>query len=384
MKRNLTARLFNSFFAACLCSSAACSVSPSYAAVASPVQACPTGGSAVGQWQQLGPAIDWGAQPPVSGQPCCASAMEVAVDPTNTSTIYMATAYRGLWRSQDCGATWVKRNTGRNAATIDGGILWTFAIDPANPQVMYTATGYGEWGLWQSTNGGVDFDQILPTSGGNYTVPGADIYNVSIDPWDHNHIILTAHAATLWNANDAGVLEGKYDSTKGWTWTPHPAAAGMGQSNYAFFLDNSRTWLVIGMTGTNSGTWRTTDSGVHWQKVSSFEHPHGNCSLYRSPVNGAFYFGTLGNGVARSTDGINWSSVTDPTRGQSLFGLVGDGINIYASDNANPLQYAPENPGTSWSFYSTQTSSFDYLAADPQRNILYAASGRGTWRLITR
>src|SRR5262245_41648147 len=39
----------------------------------------------------------------------------LAVDPMHSGTVYIGTCQMGVWRSDDCGATWTKINTGRNA-----------------------------------------------------------------------------------------------------------------------------------------------------------------------------------------------------------------------------------------------------------------------------
>ena len=52
----------------------------------------------------------------------------------------------------------------RAGSALDKGRQWTMAIDPVNSSVLYANSGYGPAGLYKSTNGGVDWTQILPPS----------------------------------------------------------------------------------------------------------------------------------------------------------------------------------------------------------------------------
>jgi hypothetical protein len=356
------------------------------------ITACPdavTASDAIGVWQDIKPAdLDLGAKVGSNG----VVAMEIAVAPLSPSTVFIASAYRGVWKSSDCGASWTKISTGRNADKINNAALWTFAIDPTDSDVVYTATGFGALGLWRSANGGVDWDQILTMDGDQISVPGSDVYGIQVDPSDHNHLIATSHSPFLWGSTpDSGVLEGKFDGTK-WTWSAH-TKAGLGSSQYAYFLENSDTWLVVGMASSNAGTWRTTDAGNTFDRVADFEHPHGNAGFYHSPTTGAFYFGTYTKGVVRSPNGIDWTSVSNPALGQSIWGMTGTGDAVYASNFAfastpyNPTLTAPEDPGTSWSLFDTAQKLPDggFLAADVTRKTIYSANwNQGVYRLVVQ
>ncbi len=76
--------------------------------------------------------------------PGVANVLHVLADPVNTGTIYAGTANTGVYKSIDCGATWAKINTGKNADLIDSGGQWTMAIDPVEPKVLYAGALYGK------------------------------------------------------------------------------------------------------------------------------------------------------------------------------------------------------------------------------------------------
>src|SRR4029079_5272104 len=68
-------------------------------------------------------------------------------------------------------------------------------IDSVDPHVLYVIEGYGDGGLWKTTNGGVDWVNTTPsgsnvgqTANGNFTsIVGMDVTN-------HEHLILAFHS----------------------------------------------------------------------------------------------------------------------------------------------------------------------------------------------
>ena len=82
-------------------------------------------------------------------------------DPDYPSTIYAGSNGNGIFRSTDCGATWGLVSTGAHASDMSSGNAWSMAIDPVTPDTMYVVEGYGSSGLWKSTNGGVDWQNVL-------------------------------------------------------------------------------------------------------------------------------------------------------------------------------------------------------------------------------
>ena len=75
------------------------------------------------------------------------AAFAFAVDPVNSGTVYFGTAYQRMWKTTDCGSTWVPGDTGRNGAAWEHAMNWTFLVDPIEPNVVYTNTGYGDMGV---------------------------------------------------------------------------------------------------------------------------------------------------------------------------------------------------------------------------------------------
>ena len=155
------------------------------------VMACPTVGGApgkVGVWEKITPASIIAKGDTPGGA--------VLVNPKDTRIVYVGSANgTGLWKSTDCGATFVHINTGKNGSHIDSGRIWDMVIDPVDPEILYVIEGYGDGGLWKTTNGGVDWENTTPigsevakTANGNFTsIVGMDIT-------DHLHLVLAFHS----------------------------------------------------------------------------------------------------------------------------------------------------------------------------------------------
>jgi photosystem II stability/assembly factor-like uncharacterized protein len=79
----------------------------------------------------------------------------IEFDPSNPSTIYVGTAYGGIWKSIDAGNNWI--NINNNLPNIS---ISDIAINPTNTSIIYLLTGDYDGrnqptvGLLKSTNGG--------------------------------------------------------------------------------------------------------------------------------------------------------------------------------------------------------------------------------------
>ena len=312
----------------------------------------------------------------------------VEVSAQDPATIYVATTFQGIWRSVDRAATWEKVNTGRNGEFIDSGIVNAFVLDPVDPNVLYANTLYGRaLGVWKSTDGGVDWDQLFHDGDDVTSAATKDIFTIDMDPADHLHLIAASHGGWASAGGGSGVIETR---DGGATWTVHPPAGNMGSEASAFFLGDGASWLFMG-NSPSAGTWRSDDSGASFERISG-GYRYTGTQIYRS-ANGAIYV-TQAAGVLRTTDnGVTWTLVA---AANGLAGVVGDGDHIWAtiskgsgaSGPFNPTMRAPESRGdTGWASYGDQqlADGGSQLAMDRQGGILYAAAGNhGLLRMSTR
>jgi len=307
----------------------------------------------------------------------------IVVDPTNPSVLFVGTNYQGLWRSTDQGATWAKINTGVGGSLLDQGRLWTLAVDPLNHNTMWTSAGYGPGGPLKSTDGGVSWTLMPAGSPTQYN----DVYSIALDPFTPNHVIVAWHSP--WTTGDSGVSE---STDGGATWINHqpPAGSGWGAGNAAWFLTNSKTWLVGSQS---AGIWRTTDSGATWTQVLTKAITHGAINSLTS-VSGTFYLAD-GTSVAASTDGgATWSDITSGLPYAYYETVVTDGTNLYTAPSfpeqsyINGPWYSRPLAGGTWKAYNAQTTCYNGQcngpvmgAYDAVNHIAYSVNWLGgVWR----
>lgn len=311
--------------------------------------------------------------------------LALAIDPVHTKTLYVGTCYQGLWKTKDGGHTWFKVNIGANGAQLDTGRLWSIAIDRFHPQTLYVANGYGaEQGVWKSTDGGVDWQQMLPATSAVALQTSSDVLEIATDPYRGGHILVAFHSiwGTYPHPKTAGILESK---DGGNTWLIHQPQrnwTGVGEvSHYVSFLSSSSTWLFERV----GGFWRTADSGKTWVRVAPNE---GGGGIYRA-TNGVWYAGALQTVLRSTDDGRSWNAVGPG--GTLYLAVVGDGKNLYIqpsqSFDVTPqthYYYSPESSGTKWAQYSDQTFSNGPMSMvyDPINRVVYSANWRaGVWKL---
>jgi hypothetical protein len=356
------------------------------------VGAC-NGLAAPGTWERITPPAVAAQLPPRGpGGPdgCVYGVHSFVADPSNPAVVYLGTCQMGIWKTTDCGATWARVNTGRNGAEVESGRQWTFAIDPVDPQVLYTNSGYGRTsGAWRSTNGGVDWDPFWPPADPALAslVDYSFVAQVVMDPTDHRHLLLSWHgvchaphpAVCIAETTDAGATWRIIDGRPEWSG---------GEGQFVYFLTDRRTWLWGSQT---NGLWRTTDGGTSWTVIDRTIVGHGAGQLYRSR-SGVFYLGGT-SGVIRSPDGVTWSVV--PHSGNLIAGITVSGTQLFAgrsfpwgpsgSTPFLPYWTSLESDGQTWTQMSSpmMTDGALQLAYDPDHHLLYSANyHEGFWRVV--
>jgi hypothetical protein len=335
----------------------------------------------VGVWQDITPpGVDLAAD--------CAM-QDIAVDPFDSKTLWLATCMNGFWKSPDCGASWQRTNTGTNGRVLDDGSAWSMVVDPVAPDTILVSN-FPALGIFKSTNGGVDwkqlFAQVNVTTPINASSTLPDIYSMDVDPADHLHLIAGFHGDWV-GYEDGGVIE---STDGGATWELRPPAPGMGSAHCVFFLNDGASWLTVSM---GDGSWRTGDHGATWERVSEASHLLTGCQIYRSPNGYLYHSGSYG--VFRSMDnGMTWTPSIE-LGGGVFMGLVGDGEQVFASlyiPQDEPVPYVslyvmPETPGDGTMVeYDDQTfaAGAKRLAVDRGRRLLYSSNfTAGAFRLRT-
>ncbi len=300
----------------------------------------------------------------------------IRVDPTNSSNLWIGAPAGGLWKSTNGGASW---STNTDFLTVIGAS--DVAIDPTNTQNMYLATGDGDAGdtysigVLKSTDGGTTWN----TTGLTWTVnQGRTINKLLMNPtnpliviaFSNSGIWRTANGGTTWtqelavSMKDAEFMPGTpntvyacgttfYKSTDGGvTWTNIttgvPASANVDRLAIAVTAANAATIYMIAGSAANDGFYgfyKSTNSGTSFTQVT----------------------------VSSPSNLLGWASAGNDTGGQGWYDLQIDA----SPTNANEVCvggvniWRTTNGGTSWTLNAHWTGTgAPYVHAD-QHAMMY-------------
>jgi hypothetical protein len=303
----------------------------------------------------------------------------------------LGTRWQGVWKTTDCGATWTK-TAGRNSHDVNGGMNWTMAVDPQNPQIVYTNSGYGTNSLYKSVNGGVDWDVIWPPS--DRKLSSAFTYNfanvVALDPGDPAHILLTFHEPCL-APHPATCIAETFNKGATWRLIDGRREWNGSEGQVIFFLNDSKTWL---WGSASNGFWRSADSGASWQAIPGMTTSHLQGSQVVRTKTGAFYVNGA-DGIWTSPDGLATSWKLIPNTGPITGGLVTSGTTMFESTCymegiCRPAEIrflsSPESEGHIWTrMPSPPMGQGGTMAYDLGHNLLYASGLQaGLWRVMVK
>jgi len=255
----------------------------------------------------------------------------VAVDPTNSNTIYIAAAGGGVWKTTDGGTTWTPLTD--NQTTLSMGSI---AIAPTDHLKIYAGTGeannsidsnHGD-GILVSNDGGSTW--TLETASGGFA--GVDIGQIAVDPTNEN--------------------------------VAYAAVGGYGENGNYF---------------TNEGIWKTTDGGATWGNTTAGVEPYsrffGWTSVVVDPntpsivyaaagdIQYSTYAGYTVNGVYRSTDsGATWALLANAPNGSSnsATGRIALAVSPAANSSGHHVLYvAVESISTSGLLYFERSDNAD-------------------------
>jgi photosystem II stability/assembly factor-like uncharacterized protein len=327
----------------------------------------------------------------------------VVVDPFDTATIWLGAAKPGmdqppgnggLYKSTDCGSTWVKVNTGTRGSEVDGARIWSLAVDPIDKGTIYVVGAYGPLGLLKSTNGGVDWVQLFPpTSEFAQTVEFNFAGSVSMDPQDHLHLVVGTHANCKGQYAPTCMAE-TVDGGATWRIFTTPFLKGWGEQTGPYILDPTTTVFAT----LTDGLWLSTDHGANWSNVTPAGVSGATGGEYTNrpltpSMDGSFYLPSYAQGgLLRSTDvGRSWLRIANAPHGPYPLGVARGAGNLYMADYAaKTFAMAKEADLTTWTVVPPPPSPADKegsksLEYDETHHLLYTSNVTGgLWRVVTR
>jgi photosystem II stability/assembly factor-like uncharacterized protein len=267
---------------------------------------------------------------------------DIAIDPGDQSTWYVAVGSGGIWKTTNAGTTWkpvfddqtsysigcitvdpdnpavIWVGTGENVGgrhvgfgdgvykSLDGGSTWKkmglersehigrIIVDPTSSDTVYVAvqgplwSAGGERGLFKTTDGGATWECIL--SAGEYT----GVNDVVIDPRDPQVLYAATHqrmrnVAVLING---GPESGIHKSTDGGaTWRKLNQGLpkeDMGRIGLALSPQNPDVvYATVELAHRKGGFYRSADRGATWEKRNDYHSggtgPHYYQEIFASP-----------------------------------------------------------------------------------------------------
>ncbi len=260
---------------------------------------------------------------------------EVAIDPSDKRTWYVAASAGGVWKSTNGGISFSPIFDGQGSFSIG-----TVVIDHANPNVVWVGTGennaqrvvaYGD-GVYKSIDGGRSWTNMgLKTS--------EHIGRILIDP-RNSDVVYVAAQGPLWRG---GGDRGLYKTTDGGkTWNKILGGDEWTGVNDVQ-LDPRNPDILIATTwqrlrrvytfvagGPGSAVWRSTDAGKTWTKSQSgFPAVDlGRVGLAVSPANPSVVYAIAEaaerkGGFFRSRDGgASWDKMSDYQSGSNYYNEI--------------------------------------------------------------
>lgn len=308
------------------------------------------------RFRQVGPAVTGGR------------IHDVEALPDDPSTVYLATASGGLWRSTNKGTTWTPIFDDQPVSTFGD-----LAIAPSNPRILYAGTGEQNnrqstsWGngVYRSDDGGDTWRHL-----------GLDqtrhIGRVQIHPTNPD-IAWVAALGNLWAPSEERGVYRTTDGGRTWTKTlfvdtlTGVVDLALDPANpdilYAAAYQRMRAAWGFNGGGPGSGIYRSTDGGQTWQELTNGipAGDRGRIGLALAPSRPRTIYATIEHategGIYRTDDGgDSWTRVNerndrpmyyshifvDPTNPERLYKLA---TNFYRSDDGGrTLRRMPTSP----------------------------------------
>jgi len=297
---------------------------------------------------------------------------DIAVNPNDKNTWYVAVGSGGLWKTINSGITWQPLFDAQPSYSIG-----CVTIDPNNPNVIWVGTGenvsgrHVAWGdgVYKSLDGGKSWQQMgLEKS--------EHIGKIIVDP-RNSDIVFVAAEGPLWSS---GGERGLYKSTNGGkTWElTLKIDKNTGVTDVEFDPSNPdilyaaayqrrrKTWSFLA-GGSESGIYKSTDNGATWRKLKN-GLPSGE-------------MGKIGLAVTKANPQIVYATIEAHDKEKGFYKSMDNGEswekrNSYISGGTGPHYYqeieaSPTNPDLVY-----QMDVFLHVTRDGGKNFDYLGTGR--------
>lgn len=219
-----------------------------------------------------------------AGLPLDKSARTLVIDPLNTNNVFLGTWHGdSIYKSINGGKLWVLSNNGIVPAKV-----YSLAIDPVNPQVLYAATY--DRGVYKSDNA----SQNWYHSGLYYNF----VYSLAVDPLNPSTVLLGTMNNGIYRSEN-----------QGGTWNKSQVGLSATSITSMAMASASSPILYVGTNG--SGLHATSNNGADWNSMNNGLEDSYIYSVLQIPSNpNVLYTGTKSGGVYKSEDwGATWRTI---------------------------------------------------------------------------
>ncbi len=366
---------------------------------------------------------------------------DIAVNPQDKSTFYVAVASGGVWKTTNKGTSftpifdnqssysigcvaldpnnpyivWVgtgENNSQRSVAygdgvykSIDGGKSWNrvgleksehigkILIDPRNSNVVYVAAqgplwgAGGDRGLYKTTDGGGSWECVLKIS------ENTGVSDIAFDPRNPDVIYASSyqrrrHVWTLVNGGPEAAIHKSTDGGKNWNKLTNGLPGGeLGRIAIAVSpVEPDIVYALIEATEDNGGFFRSTDRGASWEKRYNYKNTSAQYyqELFCDPKNPDRVYSMDTYLQVTDDGGKTWRSLGNRYR------HVDDHALWIDPDNTNHLivggdggLYQTYDRGSTWDYFENlPVSQFYRVATDNSEPFYYVYGGtqdNSTW-----
>jgi len=314
---------------------------------------------------------------------------EIAVSPADPTVVYLLSANSGggvygIYKSTNSGVNWTAVNSGSPAgmlgyytdgsggSTGQGSYDWCMAVSPTDANTLHI----GGITTWKSTNGGVNWTaNTCWTSSSTYNKSGVPVVHAD------KHILAYQNSSVLFEGNDGGI----YKTTNGGSnWTDLSNGLVISQI-YRIGVSQTNSNIVLsglqdnGSKLFNGGSWTDVTGGDGMECIVDYSNAN---YMYATYVTGTIYRSVNGGVSFSSTISANIPG-GQPT-GAWVTPYVIDQNNSSVLFAGFDRVWKTTNRGNNWTSASQVLSSSNKLrslAISPSNsNILYSADQTNMWK----